>query len=183
MIINNESLKETFHQVATIETALTKEISQVQYNKSHLEKLVPSHIAGVYSSKLKSATEFAESVLRTSYEGAVVLLVATFERVVFSKYRTSYGSLKTVVKIHSTRPLDYFHSREKFVNDSIDRLAAIIALLEGIIDPDLMQKLTVIKDHRNYIAHGKRDSAPPAVQYSIEELTKILDDVILEIEK
>lgn len=183
MTINNDNLKDTFHQVATIEAALKKELSQVQYNKSHLDKLVPSHLAGVYSTKMKLATDFVDAVSRTSYEGAVVLLVATFERVVFSKYRNSYGLLKTVVKNHSSRPLDYFQSREKFVNDSIDRLAAIIALLDGIINPDLMQKLNTIKEHRNYIAHGKRDAAPPAVEYSIEDLTKILDDVILEIEK
>jgi hypothetical protein len=183
MTINNEQLKETFHQVVTIQTALSKDVSQVKLEKNNLYKFVPSYLAKIYSSQYKKATEFADSVTKAAYESSVVLLVATFERVIFAKYRTSYGALKNVVRDHSQRPLDYYLSREKFINTSIDKLAAIIDLFDGHIDAELMNKLKIIKEHRNYIAHGKRDSLPPAVEYSIEEIAKTLDDVILEIEK
>lgn len=181
--INNEQLRLTYEKVATIQTALQKELSQVPRNKSHLDKLVPAELAGVYSAKLKTAEDFADTITRTAYDGAVVLLVATFERVVFAKYRTSYGSLKSVVRVHSTKPLDYYDSRERFINDSIDKLAAVLALLENFIDPPLFKLVNDIKDHRNYIAHGKRDSKQPAIEYPLHEMVKILDDVILEIEK
>lgn len=125
---------------------------------------------------------FADNLTRTAYQNSVVSLVATFERVVFSKYRTSYGTLKNVVSKSDVRPLDFFKSRENFINDSIDRLSGIIYLIEGHITKDLLQKLKQIKDHRNYIAHGKRDVAPPDVELKLDEMAKVLDEVIREIE-
>jgi hypothetical protein len=108
--------------------------------------------------------------------------VATFERVVFAKYRTAYGAIKNVVRDNATKPLDYFKSRENFVKDNIDRLSGIILLIEGYISIELLTKLKNIKDHRNYIAHGKRDVAPPAIEFTLQDMAKILDEVIDEIE-
>ena len=46
-----------------------------------------------------------------------------------------------------------------------------------------LDKLKIIKDHRNYIAHGKRDSGPPPVELTIDQIASTLDGVIREIEK
>lgn len=78
--------------------------------------------------------------------------------------------------------MDYYKSRELFLNVSIDKLSGIIYLIEGHISSDLLQKLKKLKDHRNYVAHGKRDVASPAVEMKLDEIAKILDDVIREIE-
>jgi len=56
-------------------------------------------------------------------------------------------------------------------------------LIENIIDSELFNKLEIVKNHRNYIAHGKRDSKPPAVEFPIDEIAIILDSVIGEIER
>lgn len=53
---------------------------------------------------------------------------------------------------------------------------------EGHLSAELLNKLKLIKDHRNYIAHGKRDTAPPAIELKLSEMAKVLDDVIKEIE-
>jgi hypothetical protein len=181
--INNEDLKSVYHYLATIDNVIQKEIRHVNGNKSYLDKMVPEQLSKVYSSKEKTALTFVDNLTRTAYDNSVIALCATFERIVFAKYRTTYGNLKTVVKTNAQKPLDYFDSREKFINDGIEYLSGIIYLLEGKIDNDLIYKLKAIKDHRNYIAHGKRDSVPPAVEYPIDVIASTLDDVVREIEK
>lgn len=180
--INNEDLRDTYNYLATIENILQKEVRQIKGNKSYIDKIVPEEIVKVYSQKQQTALKFADNLTTTVYENSVLSLVATFERVVFSKYRTSYGALKKVVSEFSAQPLDYFKSRENFIKDNIDKLSGIIYLIEGNITGELMQKLKQIKDHRNYIAHGKRDVAPPDVELKLDEMVKVLDDVIREIE-
>ena len=180
--INNEEIRDAFNYLATIDNILSKEIRQVNGNKYYLDKIVPEQIVKVYSQKEKTAITFADNLTRTAYENSVVTLVSTFERVAFAKYKTSYGTIKNVVTTHSTRPLDYFKSRENFVNGSIDKLSGIIYLIEGHLSTELLDKLKILKDHRNYIAHGKRDSAPPAVEMKLSEIAKTLDEVISEIE-
>lgn len=183
MIINNESIRDTFYCVITIQTTLHKELSQVNYNKSHLDKLVPDYLANTFSKKHDKALQFVDDITRTAYENGVVALVSTFERVAFAKYRTTYGKIKTIINNEVDKPIDYYASRERFVNTSLDRLAHLMNLLEGIIDSNLYSKLNELKFHRNYIAHGKRDVEAPTKEYTIEEIAKILDDIILEIEK
>jgi len=181
--INNEDLKSIYHYLLTIDNVIQKEIRHVKGNKSHLDKMVPEQLSKVYSTKEKTALKFVDNLTRTAYDNAVIALCATFERIVFAKYRTTYGTLKNLIKTNAHKPFDYFDSREKFIYDSIQYLSGIISLLEGIIDNDLLNKLKTIKDHRNYIAHGKRDSAPPAFDYSIDEIASTLDDVVREIER
>ncbi|NVO10407.1 MAG: hypothetical protein HXX16_10640 [Bacteroidales bacterium] len=180
--INNEDLRDIFNYLATIENILTKEVRQINGNKYYLDKIVPENIIKVYSQKEKTAITFADNLSKTAYESSIVTIVATFERVVFAKYKTAYGTIKNVVRNHSTKPLDYFNSRENFVNGNIDKLSGIISLIEGHLSNDILEKLKIIKDHRNYIAHGKRDIAPPSVEFRLDEVAKILDDVIKEIE-
>ena len=181
--INNEEIRDTFNYLATIDNILSKEVRQVNGNKYYLDKIVPEQIVKVYSQKEKTAITFADNLTRTAYENSVVTLVATFERVAFAKYKTSYGTIKNVVANHAIKPLDYYKSRESFVNGNIDKLSGIIYLIEGHLSTELLEKLKIIKDHRNYIAHGKRDTAPPSVEMKLSEIAKTLDDVIKEIER
>jgi hypothetical protein len=180
--INNETLRDIYHYLATIENVLQKEVKLINGNKHHVDKIVPEQLAKVYSQKEKTALAFANQIERTSYENSVVSLVSTFERVVFTKYKTTYGTLKTVIKDNSPDTIDYYKSREHFLNGNIGYLSGIIDLIEGQISKELLQKLKGLKDHRNYIAHGKRDVAPPAVEMSLADIAKTLDEVIREIE-
>lgn len=181
--INNEELKNVYHYLATIDNVIQKEIRLVNGNKFHIDKMVPEQLSKIYSTKEKSALAFVDNITRTTYDNSVIALVATFERIVFTKYRSTYGNLKNVVNINTQKPIDFFNSREKFINDGIEYLSGIIHLLEGKLDVSLLDKLKKLKDHRNYIAHGKRDSKLPAIEYTIDEIASILDDMIREIEK
>lgn len=180
--INNEELRDTFNYLETIDNILQKEVRQINGNKSYIDKIVPEQLVRVYSQKVKTAVTFADNLTRTAYENSIVSLVATFERILFAKYKTSYGSIKSVIANYAVKPLNFYKSRELFVNGNIDKLSGIIYLIEGHLSSELLEKLKVIKNHRNYIAHGKRDTAPPAVEMKLSDIAKILDEVIKEIE-
>lgn len=181
--INNEELRSVYHYLITINNVIEKEILLVKGDKSRLDKLVPAPLREIYSAKQKTALGFIDNLQRVNYENSVIALVAVFERIAVAKYRTSYGAIKTTIKHYAVKPLAYYDSRERLVNDKIDNLAGVFYLLEGIIDHDIFDKLKIIKDHRNYLAHGQRDSQPPANEFSIDEIASILDKVILEIAK
>lgn len=180
--INNENLREVYHYLATIEKILQKEIRLVHGNKSYLDKIVPEQLTSIYSQKEKVAYAFIDKITKTAYENSVVSLVSTFEKIVFAKYKTTFGTLKNVVRNHALAPMDYHKSRENFLNGNIDKLSGIIYLIEGHISHELLENLKLLKNHRNYIAHGKRDVAPPAVEMDLASIAKTLDDVIREIE-
>lgn len=182
IVINNEDLRNTFNYVRTIHTALIKEFDKVVGNKSQLDKLVPEDLIGTYSAKYNKALEFKDNIISIAYDSGVVMLVASFERIVFAKYHTACGNLRGVLRDNASRPLDYFLAREKFINSSIDRLAAIIDLISAYLESDLHEKINLIREHRNYIAHGKRDREAPSVEMSLSDIAKALDDVIIEIE-
>lgn len=47
--ILNDDLRESFENAIAIQTILEKELRHIEGNKSHLDKLVPDHLKGVYS--------------------------------------------------------------------------------------------------------------------------------------
>jgi hypothetical protein len=138
--VNNEELRNIYYYLITIENILQKEFRLVKGNKSYLDKIVPQQLSKVYSIKDKVALSFVDSLTRTSYDNSVIALTATFERIVFAKYRTTYGAIRSTINTHSKRPLNYFDSKEKFVNDQIDSLSGILFLIENIIDHKLFNK-------------------------------------------
>lgn len=181
-MLNNLILKSTYDQLCTIEYCLEKDFKHVRTNKSYLDNLVPNHIRGIHTKKMDDAGKFIDSVAIIAYESAVIILIATFESIAFDKYKNTYGSLRTVVKDNASKPLSYFSAREKLVNDTYDKLSAIIKLVYGHINPTLFSNLEIVKSYRDYLAHGKRFAAPPPTKLSLLEIAKILDDVLLEIE-
>ncbi len=179
--INNEEILNTYHYLLTIKNIVERDFVHVQKNKSYLDNLVPQELENIYSQKYQTAMVFIDGTAQLLKDFSLVSLVTAFEKAVFAKYRTSYGVLRTVVKDQAEQPLDFFDSRERFINDNIDRLAGILFLIDGIIDRDTMETLKQIKEHRNYIVHGKRDSAPPAFEFDIDTIAKTLDNAVAEI--
>jgi hypothetical protein len=135
----------------------------------------------VYSKKDKEAQYFTTNLSKTHYETSVIALVASFEKVVFAKYKTSYGTIKGIVGLHSKTPLDYYKSREKFVYGKIDKLYSIIELIKGQVDTSLLDNLKKIKEQRDYLAHGKRFSAT-TIDIKLEDIAYIFNKFIYEIE-
>lgn len=182
-IINNEELGESLNYHLTIENIIAKEIRTINGNKSHLDKIVPENITQVYSKKEKDAQYFVKNLYKSFYESSVISLVSSFEKVVFTKYKASYGSIKTLVGANCNKPLDYYKSRERFVNGNLDKLHGILDLIDGHIEVNLFEQLKKIKAQRDFYAHGKRFGEAPSVEPKLEEIATILDKIIFEIEK
>jgi len=182
-ILSNTDIRQTFNYLSTLDNILQKEIKLVRGNKSYLDKIVPEEVVREYSQKLSTALDFVDNLSNTSYESSVIVLVATFEKIVFAKYKTSFGSIKGVVRINAQKPLDYYAMREKFVDGSIDKLHSIIELIKEHIDPELVASLKAIKEQRDYFAHGKRFGLSPSITLTLEQIAMVLDKVIIEIEK
>jgi hypothetical protein len=180
--IVNSDLKEAYQLLSTLDNILQKEIKLVIGNKANLDKIVPEELVKVHSLKQKDALNFVDNLYKTSYESSVVSLVAVFERIVFAKYRTSYGKIKSVVDSHAGKPLDYHKVRAKFVNGGVDKLSGIIELIEGLVSIEMLNRLKKIKEQRDYIAHGKRFGSAPAIEMSLTDIASALDGIISEIE-
>jgi len=183
--VKNIELRTAYFHLSTIEKMVNREIVNVKNNKQNLDKIVPSEIIGKHSSNYSEAQKYIDHISKLSYENAIIALVSTFEKIVFDKYRNTYGTIKATVNTHTPSPLNYFKIREKFVKseNDINRLHNIIELIKGILPVSLYEELNKIKNYRDYLAHGKRYSSSKDVELNLQEVAEILDKVIFEIEK
>src|SRR5258708_11295462 len=182
-VLNNKELSQTFEYLSTLDNILQKEFELVRGNRYRLDKIVSGSLSGKYSKKENTALEFLDNLAKTSYDSSIVALVATYEKVVFSKYKTAFGTIRGVVATKAEKPLDYYLMREKFVDGSLDKLHLIIELIKEHVDVDLIKDLKTIKEQRDYIAHGRRFGIPPPIDMALQEVALVLDKIILEIEK
>jgi hypothetical protein len=159
--IRNPEILATFLHLSTIEKMVDREIANVKNNKQHIDKIVPSEIIGKYSSNHSLAQKYINKINRLTYENAVISMVSTFEKIVFEKYRNTFGTIKKVVSAHTTSPLDYYKIREKLIKseNDINRLHNIIEMLKGHLPEQLYLEVSKIKNYRDYLAHGKRYSS------------------------
>ena len=183
--IRNVELKSAYFHLSTIEKMVDRETANVKNNKQHLDKIVPSEIIGKHSSNYSEAIQYIDSISKLSYENGIISLVSTFEKIVFEKYRHTYGTIKTVVNENSPSSLNYYRIRERLVKSEsdINRLHNIIELIKGILPERLYDEVSKIKNYRDYLAHGKRYSMTIDVEPTLEEITETLDKVLFEIEK
>lgn len=179
----NSDLQESLENALSIQTMLDKELQHVEGNKSHLDKLVPDHLKGVYSKKQRDALAFKQRILDDAYKAGVILLTATFERVAFAKYRTAAGD--TIAYLRNARDLvtEYYLVVDRLVKPSLSWLSDLLVLLEGRIDTTLYERFSEIKEQRNSYAHGSVDSLTTINQYSLREIAGILDEILTAVEK
>lgn len=180
--ILNAHIKEALILLSALETIITREAKNLRANTSNLDKVVPLEARELYSRNEGKAQGFIDKIEASFYESAVITLVATFENIVFAKYQNSYGSIRTLVRDSAKKPLSYYKSRERLVNDNIDSLSGIIRLIEGHVSIKSISQLKGIKSHRDYIAHGKRITVPAQIDYNLTEIASTLDEILSEID-
>ncbi len=183
--IRNPEIQATFLHLSTIEKMVDREIATIKNNKQHIDKIVPSEIIGKYSTNYSEAQKYINNINRLTYENAVISLVSTFEKIVFEKYRNTFGTIKKVVNTHTASPLDYYKIRIKLIKseNDINRLHNIIEMLKGHLPESLYEEVSKIKSYRDYLAHGKRYSITIDVEPPLQAIAEILDKVLFEIEK
>jgi len=181
-LLNND-LRESLENALAIQTMLQKELEHVDGNKSHLDKLVPDYLKGIYSKTRKDALGFKQRVLTDAYKSGVILLTAAFERIAFAKYRTAAGD--TIAYLEKAKDLstEYYIVRDRFVNPSLKWLSDLLVLLENRITAAQFDRLAEIKEQRNSYAHGNLDTLTTITDYSLVDIAGTLDKMLTEIEQ
>lgn len=118
--------------------------------------------------------------LKTDLEEFYILnIITTFEGIVFRRIQQTRGDIEKIIdKRYGQRIKDkekiYFHrSAKSFLKSDKDifSLGRAIKLLEKQIkDIKLFDDLEKIRDHRDYLSHGKRINVGKESQFSIEEI-------------
>ncbi len=181
--ILNDDLRESFENAIAIQTILEKELRHIEGNKSHLDKLVPDHLKGVYSKNQRAALGFKQRLLDDAYRSGVILLTATFERIAFAKYRTAAGDTAAFLQKAKELSTEYFIVRDRFVNPSLKWLSDLLELLNGRIDTTVFEHLAEIKEQRNSYAHGSIETMTTVANYSFEDIAVTFDNILQVIEQ
>jgi len=121
---------------------------------------------------------FDEELLQSILDYAFLEIVATFEKMFFLKIDNASGEIRRVVKDHYLASAPLSSLSRSFVKnkDDISSIAGIEKLLDGKISVRLSGKLSAIREHRNWIAHGKR-SVGNSSTMSIQEVHDVLQEV------
>lgn len=111
-------------------------------------------------------------------DNAFVEMVATFERIVFTKIGNATGLTRKIVREHYERGNPFHIAIISFIksSDEINRLSSLYNILHGRIPNDLSDSFEEIISYRNRVAHGKRfgEDTHLTLQDVSETLGKIL---------
>ena len=113
-------------------------------------------------------------------DSAFLNLFAAFENIAFRLVGTTTGEIRRIVKKDVSVQYPYFRCRESFIKDQndIQNIRSLFALLENKINEDLYKKLYSIREHRNYIAHGKRPDVGQACNFPIHYVYITLSEIL-----
>ncbi len=122
---------------------------------------------------------FDEELQQSILDYALLDIVATFERILFLKIDNASGEIKRIVNNNYPTPAPLSKMSESFIRnkEDISNLAGIAKLLEGKIPQRLSSQLSIIREHRNWIAHGKRSVGQPS-HLTIQEIHDILQEIL-----
>lgn len=122
---------------------------------------------------------FDEKLQQTILDYAILEIVAAFEKILFLRIDNASGEMKRIVKERYKTPAPLAKMSGAFIKgkEGIYNLSGVIALLEGKIPPRLMSQLSAIREHRNWLAHGKRSVGQPST-LTIREVYNILQEIL-----
>lgn len=121
---------------------------------------------------------FDEEILQSILDYAFLEIVATFEKMFFLKIDNASGEIRRVVKDYYLASAPLSSLSRSFIKDKddISSIAGIEKLLDGKIPEGLSGKLSAIREHRNWIAHGKRSIGKSSTM-TIQEVHDILQEI------
>lgn len=122
---------------------------------------------------------FDEKLQQAILDYAILDIVATFEKILFLRIDNASGEIKKIVREKYKTPAPLVKMSESFVKgkEDIYNLSGVTALLEGKIPPRLISQLSAIREHRNWLAHGKRSVGQPST-LTIQEIYNILQEIL-----
>ncbi len=120
----------------------------------------------------------------------VLDIIATFENILFKKIQQTLGVIEKIIdkgyerKIKDDEKIYFRYSSKTFLKSETDifSLGGAMKLLEKQIkNKKLFNDLKNIREHRDYLSHGKRIDVGKQTQFSIEEIKDKLMVIIKSI--
>ncbi len=122
--------------------------------------------------------DYFDSLYKRITDNAFTELIATFEKIVFSRIGNATGLTRKIVRENYIIGNPFHIAISSFIKDSddINRLSSIHNILQGKIPDELSDSLGEIISYRNRITHGRRFGKEThlTLQNVLEILSKIL---------
>ncbi|MCD4692381.1 MAG: hypothetical protein K8R79_05675 [Calditrichales bacterium] len=121
---------------------------------------------------------FFDNLQQDLIDSYFINIVATFEKIIFSKIPTAVGDTRKIVKdnYNEKGPFGLVIGRFIKATNDFKNLSNIKELLRGKIPSDLFDVFDEIVNYRNRIAHGKRFGEETTL--NLEDLICNLDNII-----
>ncbi len=112
-------------------------------------------------------------------------IVTTFEKIIFKKIQQARGDIENAInkgyeqRIKNKEKVYFRHSAKSFIKSDTDifSLGAAKLLEKQIINKELFNDLKAIREHRDYLSHGKRNVGKQS-RFTIEEIKDKLIEII-----
>lgn len=121
---------------------------------------------------------YFDQIRKQISDNTFVEMVATFERIVFTKIGNATGLTRKVVREHYEQGNPFHTAIASFVKspDEINRLSSLHNMLQGRIPNDLSDRFGEIISYRNRVTHGRRfgEDTHLTLQEVLETLSRIL---------
>jgi len=130
------------------------------------------------TNRAKKIEIFFDSLQQDLIDSYFINIVATFEKIIFSKIPTAVGDTRKIVKDNydENGPFGLVIGRFIKATNDFNNLSNIKELLRGKIPSDLFDGFDEIVNYRNRIAHGKRFGEETTL--NLEDLIYNLDNII-----
>jgi hypothetical protein len=137
--------------------------------------------------QLKAIQEHFDKLKTDIKEFYILSIITTFEKIIFNKIQQTRGELEKIInkgygqRIKNNQKVYFRHSTKSFIKSDTDifSLGRAIKLLEKQIkDKQLFNDLAKIKEHKDYLSHGKRRNVGKLSKFTIEEIKDKLIEII-----
>ncbi len=180
---SNASLKAVLDKYVSL-TQICEYAQELASNKASCAKFIQKFQLPFVGEKVKHQSHihvkeyFDEKLLQSILDYVFLDIVATFERMFFLKVDNASGEIRQIVKDYYLAPAPLSDISRGFIKnkDDISSIAGIEKLLDGKIPQRLSGKLSIIREHRNWIAHGKRSIGKPSTM-TVQEVHDILQEI------
>lgn len=129
----------------------------------------------VFRKKIES---YFDKLRNQVIDNAFVEMVATFERIVFTKIDNATGLTRKIVREHYERGNPFHIAIISFIksSDEINRLSSLYNILHGRIPNDLSDRFEEIISYRNRVTHGRRFGEDTYL--TLQDVSETLDKIL-----
>jgi len=134
---------------------------------------------GNKKNRVKAIEKHFDKLKTDIKEFYILNIITTFEKIIFKKIQQAHGDIENIIvkgyekRIKNKEKVCFRYSAKSFIKSDTDifSLGGAIKLLEKqIINKELFNDLKAIREHRDYLSHGKRRNVGEQSKFTIEEI-------------